>query len=249
MYHDIINEGAEDDSGFPGADAALYKVTLASFAAHLAALTTGYQPVDLALTFDDGGASARVAADLLEARHLRGSFFVTADYIGRRGFVDAGTMRDLQRRGHLVGSHSCSHPLRMGACSSSQLRDEWTRSHAIISDILGTSISTASVPGGDYTPRVGEAAARAGFTTLFTSEPTPAVHTLGDLVVRGRYTIQRWTSAATAAALAHGSFWPAARQALLWNAKKATKRIGGERYLQMRGWLVGRSAEVKWGDR
>ena len=39
MYHDVVAAGAEDSSGFPGRDAALYKVTPEMFAAHLDAIT------------------------------------------------------------------------------------------------------------------------------------------------------------------------------------------------------------------
>ena len=38
------------------------------------------------------------------------------------------------------------------------------------------------------------------------------------------------------------------RQAIMWNAKKVSKRLGGERYLQLRRLLLGHSAEVRWGD-
>jgi hypothetical protein len=38
MYHDVTAPGAEDGSGFPGGDAARYKLTPAQFDAHLAAL-------------------------------------------------------------------------------------------------------------------------------------------------------------------------------------------------------------------
>jgi hypothetical protein len=36
MYHDICEQ--EDTSGFPGADAALYKISSAEFSSHLAAI-------------------------------------------------------------------------------------------------------------------------------------------------------------------------------------------------------------------
>jgi hypothetical protein len=38
MYHDVVPAGAEDSSGFPGRDAALYKVTPQQFDAHLDAI-------------------------------------------------------------------------------------------------------------------------------------------------------------------------------------------------------------------
>jgi hypothetical protein len=267
MYHDVVDAGAEDTSGFPGRDAALYKVTPEMFASHLNAIASPGtiapaspllpdQPSlsvlrDLptpVITFDDGGASAMRAADLLESHHLVGHFFVTSNYLGTRGFLTGRDIRELAARGHVVGSHSCTHPLRMGHCPWTQLRDEWTISCAILGQILGEQVCVASVPGGDFAPQVAEAAARAGITRLFTSEPTSESRQAFGLTLVGRYTIQRWTTAETVAALAAGEWLPRARQSVLWNAKKMTKRLGGERYLQIRKLLLGHSNEVRWGD-
>jgi peptidoglycan/xylan/chitin deacetylase (PgdA/CDA1 family) len=253
MYHDVVVAGAEDSSGFPGRDAAMYKVTPDQFEAHLQGIT-GARGRTLpgssgpTLTFDDGGVSALAAADALERHGLRGSFFVTANYIGTPGFLDGRGMRDLHTRGHVVGSHSCSHPLRMGHCTSSQLMEEWTRSRDVIADALGASVLTASIPGGDLGWSVVEAAAAAGFTELFTSEPVLSSRQVCGLTLRGRFVVRRWTTAATAAGLASGAWWPCARQALWWNARKTAKRIGGERYLQLRRLLLAPGAEVRWGD-
>jgi peptidoglycan/xylan/chitin deacetylase (PgdA/CDA1 family) len=236
----------------------LYKVTPETFAQHLDALSDLFPaqpalsaqpaPPAHAITFDDGGASAMAAADLLEARRLVGHFFITANYIGTRGFVTEGDLRELARRGHVVGSHSCSHPLRMGHCTFAQLLDEWRRSRAILSDLLGSEVRVASVPGGDFSMRVAEAASQAGIATLFTSEPTARAQQVSGLTLAGRFTIQRWTTAKTVAALAGGSWLPRARQAAMWNAKKLTKRLGGERYLQIRKLLIGHGDVVRWGD-
>ena len=261
MYHDVVPAGAEDASGFPGRDAALYKVTPEQFADHLDAVA-GIAP-DLSdlpdlpdprrdappITFDDGGVSAMTAADLLEARGFIGHFLVTANYIGTPGFVSEQDIRELARRGHVIGSHSCSHPLRMGHCSWSQLLTEWTASCATLGDILGDEVRVASVPGGDFAPQVAKAAAQAGITTLFTSEPTRASQQAFGLTLHGRFTIQKWTTADTAAGLAAGRWLPCARQAALWTAKKLTKRVGGERYLQLRRLLLRHGTEVQWGDR
>src|SRR5688572_22256009 len=186
MYHDVLAEDGEDASGFPGPDARSYKITARQFRSHLEAILAVSSLPDppapralpgaaalpaLAFTFDDGGASARVAADELEARGLRGYFFVTGSRIGSAAFIDRPAIRDLDRRGHLVGSHSWSHPLRIGHCSRRQLAEEWTRSRDVLAEAVGHPITWASVPGGDFAPVVAEAAADAGFTDLFTSEP------------------------------------------------------------------------------
>ena len=69
------------------------------------------------------------------------------------------------------------------------------------------------------------------------------------MTITGRFTIQRSTSAETAAALASGRWLPCAQQAALWNIKKLGKQVGGERYLQLRGALLGHNRDVRWGDR
>jgi peptidoglycan/xylan/chitin deacetylase (PgdA/CDA1 family) len=248
MYHDIVPAGSEDSSGFPGRDAALYKITPELFESHLRAVRQQSGTDGPLLTFDDGGVSALVAADLLEAEGLRGCFFVTADYIGTRGFLDHRGLRALHARGHTIGSHSCSHPLRMGRCRRERLVEEWTRSRKILSDIVGEATAAASVPGGDFTLVVAHTAAEAGFATLFTSEPTDRVRQELGLMVHGRYTIQRRTSPATVAALARGSRVAAARQKILWNAKKAGKRLAGPAYLRVRKLLLRHGDDVRWGD-
>jgi peptidoglycan/xylan/chitin deacetylase (PgdA/CDA1 family) len=279
MYHDVVPADAADASGFPGKDAALYKVTPEQFDRHLTAIrqlfftgagapppartdadTSPRIPMSAArcgrrrshpapvLTFDDGGVSAMAAADALERHGFVGHFFITTNYIGTRGFVTEQNLCELGERGHVIGSHSCSHPLRMGHSSWPQLLDEWTRSRSILTDILGHDVEVASVPGGDFAPQVAEAAANAGFTRLFTSEPTSEARSAFGLTLIGRYTIQRWTTAETAAALASGEWLACARQAVVWNAKKVSKRLGGERYLQLRKLLVGHGSEVQWGD-
>ena len=248
MYHDVVADGMDDSSGFPGRDAARYKITQSQFLSHLAAINRTPGANKAAMTFDDGGASAMHAADALERHGLRGHFFVTVNYIGTSGFLDASGMRDLRKRGHEIGSHSCSHPLRMGHLTPARLREEWTGSRAAISDILGEDIQTASLPGGDFAPGVARAAADAGFTRLFTSEPVTTLEYVDAMTIAGRFTIQRRTPAATAAALAAGRWLPCMHQVAFWNLKKLVKNVGGARYLQLRRLLLRHGHEVGWGD-
>src|SRR5262249_60349201 len=108
-------------------------------------------------------------------------------------------------------------------------REEWTGSCAVLANILGSPVRDASVPGGDFSPQVAEAAARAGITQLFTSEPTGASRHAFGLTLTGRFAIQKWTTPETAAALAAGEWLACARPAGVWNAKKGSKRVGGRR--------------------
>jgi peptidoglycan/xylan/chitin deacetylase (PgdA/CDA1 family) len=252
MYHDIVAAGAEDASGFMGRDAALYKITPRQFDEHLDAIARAREgsphPLSVTVTFDDGGVSGLAAAEALEKRGLAGHFFVTVNYIGTRGFLTRSEIAQLRRRGHRVGSHSCSHPLRMGHCAWLQLVDEWVRSRAVLSDILGEDVHLGSVPGGDFAPRVAKAAAQAGYVKLFTSEPTSRLQEAHGVTLIGRFTVRRRTTAATAAAFAAGAGFACTQQALAWNAKKLTKHLAGERYLRWRRWLLRHGDDITWGD-
>ena len=262
MYHDVTPVGREDASGFPGGDAARYKLTPAQFDDHLAAIRVkadrpvgviGHLDVEsltapLLLTFDDGGASAAAIADRLEHIGWRGHFFMTAGYVDRPGFLTARELRDLRRRGHVIGSHSYSHPLRMARLPIGRLRDEWHKSVAVLADTLGEPILTASVPGGHNSSAVAREAARAGIRFLFTSEPIVRVRRVGDMMVIGRYVVQRSTPPDVVAAVAAGSPAPRFRQLALWEMKKVAKTIGGATYLAARDRLLGRSPDVTWGD-
>src|SRR6266853_137198 len=246
MYHDVVEGDDPDSSGFPGGAAALYKLPRAAFERHLEALSAaGGRPQVAAaegwdcgqrlfLTFDDGGVSASsVIAPLLDKYQWRGHFFMTTNCIGRQGFLTADQLRELARQGHVIGTHSSSHPTVMSALSRSELLAEWSTSRARLEDILGARVEVASVPGGYYSSAVGETAAEAGIRILFYSHPTVQAHRAAGCWVLGRYHLQRHMSAETAAGFAVSRWAPRFRQALLWNCKKAAKTVAGGAYLKL----------------
>jgi len=193
------------------------------------------------LTFDDGGISAHsLAADMLERHGWVGHFFVTTDRIGTPGFLSKEQIRDLRQRGHVIGSHSCSHPTRMAQCTRAELQREWHQSVHMLSEILDEPIPIASVPGGYYSQVVGETAAEAGIRVLFNSEPTAAVSKVGDCKLLGRYFIQRGMPAEISGAFAAGRFGPRFKQAAFWQLKKVAKAAGGSAYLKLRETLLKR---------
>ena len=233
LYHDVVRTDDFDSSGFAGADAAIYKVPLKKFQDHLTAIS-GVTPGAI-FTFDDGGISAySYIADNLEERGWRGYFFIATNWIGKPGFLNNSQIRELRERGHIIGSHSCSHPSRISRYTLVDIIHEWSRSSAVLSDILGEPVLTASVPGGYYSKKVAGAAALAGLETLFTSEPRTHTDLVEGCLVKGRFMIQRTTSARTAAALARGAVVPQLRQFVWWNAKKVLKAVGGKAWLNFR---------------
>jgi peptidoglycan/xylan/chitin deacetylase (PgdA/CDA1 family) len=259
MYHDVVPRGRPEASGFAGASADHYKLNREAFRAHLDALAESaargavarvdqadltVRPWPVFLTFDDGGVSAHdPVAAWLEERGWRGHFFVTTDWIGKPGFLDVARVRDLHARGHVIGSHSCSHPTRMSACPPVQLQREWRDSAARLGEITGEPVRVASVPGGYYSKKVAETAGEAGIRFLFTSEPTPIPQAVGDCLVLGRYVVASRTPTAEVVELATGAARPRLRQAAVWTVKKAAKTVGGPVYVTVGRLLRRRRSE------
>jgi len=258
-YHDVITPGDPEPTGRVVPGAWRYNLEQSEFVRHLAAIAAGCvrTPVTVAdiakvrdndrpvlFTFDDGGISAyRCIGDLLEKFGWRGNFFISTNEIGKPGFVGPKQICALRKRGHVIGSHSCSHPERMSQCSWAQLVEEWATSIRILSDILGEQVCFASVPGGYYSRRVAEAAALAGIKVLFNSEPVASCRYVDGCMVLGRYTVYRGTPASAVAAMAAGRKLPRLRQLVFWKCKELAKRIGGEAYLRIRKQLVTRAQQ------
>lgn len=254
LYHDVVDDADLDGSGRPGPAAATFKLEVAQFRRHVAAIAcaTHVRPATALellegchdkrpwlITFDDGGLSAlHPVVDVLESAGWRGHFLVVTDCIGTSGYLHASHIRELHGRGHIIGSHSCSHPTRMSSCGWSTLMSEWGRSVEALSDILGETVSVASVPGGYYSHRVARAAARAGIRALFTSEPATRAGMVDGCLVLGRYSIRRGTPERVAGALAAGHRLPRLRQRAFWESKKLAKTLGGELYLKARRRLL-----------
>lgn len=254
IYHDVVPADRADAVGFPGPLAARYKLDPEHFDRHLEAIAaTGArvgladigsqsaQHAECALTFDDGGSSALLAAELLDARGWRGHFFVATARIGTPGFLSAEQVRELADRGHAVGSHSHSHPTYMGKLDRQEIGSEWHRSREILAAVLGVPPTTASVPGGFLSRSVLEEAGTAGYELLMTSEPTAQVVRHEGLVALGRYTIWSTTSPTQAAGYARGARAPRARLWLEWKAKTAMKTAAP------RGYMVARRLRARRG--
>jgi len=197
------------------------------------------------LTFDDGGVSAVLyVADMLDEFGWKAHFLVTAGQIGKPGFLNRGQIQELRRRGHVIGSHSFSHPIRMAHCPTTELNDEWQRSVFLLAEILREPIQVASVPGGYYSRRVAHAAARAGIKLLFNSEPVTRFHKVDGCLVLGRFGAKRSTSPDWTAAIVAGHRQVLVQDYLFWNAKKLAKALLGQVWLRARVVLLARRARA-----
>ncbi len=221
-YHDVADQPQE--SGFQSPGAAAYTLSRAAFRRHLAALAraslrpelvTGIDPTvpgrHVLLTFDDGGNSARHVGDELCRRGWLGHFFIITGRIGERTFLDAAGIRDLRRCGHVIGSHSHTHPDIFREQTMEQMVEQWRSSCDRLADLLGEPCTVASVPGGDISPRVLESAGAARLRYLFTSEPTVVPRLVGGSWVLGRFCPKVTTDPSQIRELADFHGWKRAR--------------------------------------
>ena len=244
MYHDIVESGEWSASGFGGTHADIYKLDVQAFEEHLKLLVESnigsclVSEMDedfdgrIAITFDDGGESSYThAADLLEKHGFRGHFFVATDFIDTPMFLKKDQIRELAARGHVIGSHSASHPTRMASCTDDEMRSEWRASVKKLSDIIGKTVATASVPGGYFSRRVAKSAAECGIKFLFNSEPVTRVYEVDGCKVFGRYTIKQNTTTDMLDKIVRGNALDKFQQYAFWNSKKIAKKIGGRIYV------------------
>ena len=258
LFHDVyVTSPAE--SGFRSKAADRYKLSAREFDAQLASLARSLTGAPIlatdllrgtlrapaaarvhpvAITVDDGGVSYyTVVAEHLEALGWRGHCFVSTDAIGRPGFLSAAQLRELDSRGHVIGSHSASHPPRFSACSTEVMRREWSVSRQVLEGVLGHEVRTASVPGGYYSRAVAHAAREAGLGLLFTSEPTTSLLDVGGILVAGRFTLRPGHASDMACRFARPRSWTRYREWASWNAKGVVKPILGPSYSRVADWI------------
>lgn len=201
LLHDVTD--APCSSGFKQPTAAKYKHSVKAFREYLNVVQQSGLPVigsvpdtfsDLSktpqtivqFTFDDGGAAALATADLLDEKGWKGLFFITTGLIGTLGFMTSAQVQELDRRGHTIGSHSCTHPDVFRQLDRSDMRYEWRQSREVLEDLLGHSVNVASVPGGDCDNATIEEASAAGLNQLYTSEQVTKPWTYAGVTCYGR---------------------------------------------------------------
>lgn len=246
MHHDVIDASKSPKSGFYGAGAEVYKVTLARFREEIAGLAAAFPgkvpaleaDAPFALTFDDGGVSAtEVVAEVLAERGWKAHFFVTTGLLGMPGFVSASGLRALVAQGHTVGTHTVTHPHRLQALPYPHIVREWQDSRERLADLLGAPVACGSVPGGYCSRAVRKAAARAGLSLLFTSEPTTRCYKSDGVTVWGRFAVLGRDPAESAVRIAQRSSARGVR-ALRWQALGVAKNALGPAYPALREGLL-----------
>lgn len=156
------------------------------------ATITGATPHRLILfTFDDGPdkhTTPRIL-DQLDAEDVKALFFVTTSRFGREApwqRENAELVREIARRGHLIGSHTHRH-VQLPLMRTEEIKAELERSAKRIEDTIGRRPWLVRPPGGAMSPRVDRVLASQGYTTVLWNLGA------GDLVVESpRDVVRTW---------------------------------------------------------
>jgi len=124
-------------------------------------------PHPVMFTFDDNnGEQYTDAAPLLEQYGYHGAFFIMTVTIGKRYFMKADQLRDLERRGHVIGGHTWDHR-NMAILTPKELQFQLDQSEQELNDVLGHKPQFLSYPFGVYTEDVAAEVAKRGYHGAF----------------------------------------------------------------------------------
>ena len=180
MYHELEVEGrsaSQLDPGylryvvreheFRGQMEWLHSVELKGISVSEA--LTGKTPGGIVITFDDGcETDLSVAAPLLCKLNFDATFYITAGFLGRPGYLAANQLHELSNAGFEIGCHSMTHPY-LSDLDDLQLHREIVEAKSRLEEIIGHPVQHFSCPGGRWSPAVAAMARRAGYRSVATS--------------------------------------------------------------------------------
>jgi hypothetical protein len=103
--------------------------------------------VIVSLNFDDCLANQRQAASLLEARGMRGTFFINSARLGMSGRLTLTQVRALRDAGHEIGGHTLTHPHLTSLSADEQRREICNDRVALLN--AGFRVTSFAYPFGD----------------------------------------------------------------------------------------------------
>jgi peptidoglycan/xylan/chitin deacetylase (PgdA/CDA1 family) len=195
-YHYIrVNPDRYDRLGFA------LSVTPADFAAQMDWLAqSGYHPITtedlyrylqgarglpsrpVILTFDDGYADFfTTALPILRSHDFKAVAYVVSGFVGQGGYMTAGQVREADRSGIEIGSHTVSHA-NLATASYGASWAQITQSKQFLEQVVGHPVVSFCYPSGKFNSSVAGQVAAAGYhdatTTYFGFR-----HSMGDRYV------------------------------------------------------------------
>jgi len=181
MYHELEMSGRKLCQSEPGY--VRYILTLEAFRNQIEWLKeSGFRGINVSealrypaepsvcITFDDGCETDLIAAaPVLYQSGFHATFYVTAGFLGTRGYLTEGQLRSLDSMGFEIGCHSMTHAY-LSDLPEAELEREIAEAKKEVERILGHGIEHFSCPGGRYDKRTLVAARAAGFRTVANSD-------------------------------------------------------------------------------
>jgi peptidoglycan/xylan/chitin deacetylase (PgdA/CDA1 family) len=248
MYHNVYE--ATCDPELPRS-ATMYHVSRHSFANHLAEIRNSGRTAVLVrdypkqvgqnsvvITFDDGWrGSFHSAVPMLQAAGWKATFFVTRDFVGRKGFCDPQMIREAADAGMEIGVHGTTHRM-LSRCSTDEITSEFATCKAFLESIVGAPVVSASLPGGDINRRITSCARQTGLTSLCTSRP--GINRAGtSWFALRRIAIRSITEGPD---IARYCRYDVRKEVMRWAALEVPRSIlGMKNYSLLRRWILGES--------
>ena len=190
----------------------------------------------VAITFDDGCETDLIAAaPILRQNGFSATFYATAGFIGRNGYLSAAQLRELHSLNLEIGCHSMTHAY-LDDLGPADLQREIADAGKKIADIIGQRVQHFSCPGGRYSTAAIEVAKQFGYRSFATSRVvanSPAT----DPFLLARVAVMRDTSGAVFARICNGE----ALGQMQWreSARRAARKLlGNALYDRVRGRIL-----------
>lgn len=166
-YHRIVADGGRER--FYDIEASQFLQQLRRVAEATPAAASGVPDGRVWLTFDDGTADHRRAADLLSSQGLLGTFFIITGRLGAAGYLSERDVRSIADAGHSIASHSVTHR-RLTSLSAADLDDELAASRRHLEALVQRRVDWFAAPGGVCSPAVVDHALQAGYQVVRTMD-------------------------------------------------------------------------------
>jgi len=130
---------------------------------------TSTEERSVAITFDDGcETDLLAAAPILREAGFHATFYVTAGFLDRPGYLSSPQLRELISSGFEIGCHSMTHAY-LNNLDPQQLHSEIVAARSKLEDIIGSKVEHFSCPGGRYNEPALALAKQAGYRSFATS--------------------------------------------------------------------------------
>ena len=151
------------------------------------------------ITVDDAGkGNHQFMLPVFKNLGLKVYIFVPTCFISkgseRSSYMTAAQIKEFADDGHIVGSHSHTHPENISLLSRNEIIDEWKKSKEILENITEKKVVSGSIPGGFYSHSQLHIMKDLGYKEIFNSIPTFKEKNLDNVKLAGRFSIENHTT-------------------------------------------------------